>query len=164
MPQSSTGFSPFELLYGRDVRGPLDILRETWEASPKSEETVVSHVLETQRRLKEMADIVEENLVIRQGAQKQWYDKRARLSEFKSGDPVLVLPTTTDKLTAQWQGPYQVLERKGKVTYSVDIHDKRKRTSLPCEHAEGISGAFGGDMFFGGSFTGRSRRNSIMEG
>ena len=133
VPQSSTGFSPFELLYGRDVRGPLDILRETWEASPKSEETVVSHVLEThaQQRLKEMADIVEENLVIRQGAQKQWYDKRARLREFKSGDPVLVLlPTTTDKLTAQWQGPYQVLERKGKVTYSVDMHDKRKRTRV----------------------------------
>ena len=114
------------------MRGPLDILRETWEASPKSEETVVSHVLETQRRLKEMADIVEENLVIRQEAQKQWYDKRACLREFKSGDPVLVLlPTTTDKRTAQWQGPpYQVLERKGKVTYSDDMHDKRKRTRV----------------------------------
>ena len=29
VPQSLTGFSPFEFLYGRDVRGPLDILKET---------------------------------------------------------------------------------------------------------------------------------------
>lgn len=28
-PQDSTGFSPFELLYGRYVRGPLSLIRET---------------------------------------------------------------------------------------------------------------------------------------
>ena len=29
-PNSSLGFSPFELLYGRDVRGPMKIIRELW--------------------------------------------------------------------------------------------------------------------------------------
>ena len=27
VPQTSTGFSPFELLYGYQVRGPLDVLK-----------------------------------------------------------------------------------------------------------------------------------------
>lgn len=43
--QTSTGFFPFELLYGRQVRGPLDVLRETWESSSKSNESVVLYVV-----------------------------------------------------------------------------------------------------------------------
>ncbi|KAG6921236.1 hypothetical protein G0U57_009227, partial [Chelydra serpentina] len=31
VPQSSTKFSPFELLYGRRPQGLLDLMRETWE-------------------------------------------------------------------------------------------------------------------------------------
>jgi len=33
VPQTSTGFSPFELVYGRPVRGPLDLLQETLKAN-----------------------------------------------------------------------------------------------------------------------------------
>ena len=29
-PQDSTGFSPFELLYGRTVRTPMTLLKELW--------------------------------------------------------------------------------------------------------------------------------------
>lgn len=75
-----------------------------------------------------MAETVEENLTKVQGKQKRWYDKGARLREFKKGDPVLVLlPTSSSKLLALWQGPYQIMERTGKVTYQVNMHNKRKR-------------------------------------
>ncbi len=128
VPQASTGFSPFELLYGRNVWGPLDILKESWEASRKSSESVISYVLSTQEKLKGMAELVQENLSKAQGKQKRWYDRNARIREFEPGDPVLVLlPTSSSKLLAQWQGPYQVVRSTGKVNYLVDMHNHRKR-------------------------------------
>ncbi|GFO26991.1 Zinc finger protein [Plakobranchus ocellatus] len=37
-PQESLGFSPFELLYARPVRGPMTILRELWTEDTTDEE------------------------------------------------------------------------------------------------------------------------------
>ena len=62
VPYASTGFSPFELLYGRAVRGPLDVINATWEADEKSDESVVSYVLSIQERLTKMAELVKDNM------------------------------------------------------------------------------------------------------
>ena len=102
VPQSSTGFSPFELLYGRPVRGPLDILRESWEASKHSSESIVSYVLSIQEKLVKMSTLAQENLARAQVQQKRWYDRNAREREFQPGEHVLVLlPTSTHKLRAE---------------------------------------------------------------
>jgi transposase InsO family protein len=45
VPQETTGFSPFELVYGREVRGSLDVIKESWEIMEPSE-NVASHVLQ----------------------------------------------------------------------------------------------------------------------
>jgi len=37
----------------------------------------------------------------------------------------VLLPTSSNKLLAQWQGPYRILRRVGKVDYEVLIPDKR---------------------------------------
>ena len=58
VPQASTGFSPFELLYGHQVRGPLDILKESWESNNKGEESVVSHILLVRDNLEQMKELV----------------------------------------------------------------------------------------------------------
>ena len=45
VPQESAGFSPCEPLYGRDVCGPLDILKESWVAGKRSDPNVAAYVL-----------------------------------------------------------------------------------------------------------------------
>ena len=102
VPQASTGFSPFELLYGRSVRGPLDIVRDSWVAAKKTDESVVSHVLSIREKMEKMTDIVQENLQLAQTAQKKWYDRHAREQSFQTGEQVLLLlPSSTSKLMAQ---------------------------------------------------------------
>ena len=128
VPQTSTGFSPFELLFGRAVRGPLDVLKESWEGGEQSDQSVVSYVLTMREKLDTMSQLVQENLTKSQQYQKNWYDKSARKREFEPGEKVLILlPTSTSKLLAQWQGPYSIVRRVGKVNYEVDLNDRRKR-------------------------------------
>ena len=50
-----------------------------------------------------------------------WYDKDARTRVFVAGEEVLVLlPTSSSSLEAQWQGPYKVTSKISPVDYEVD--------------------------------------------
>ena len=121
VPQATTGFSPFELVFGREVCGPVDVLKEGWEANKRSSESVVAHVLTLRERLESMTELAAEHMREAQEKQKVWYDRNARMRELKPNDQVLILlPTSHNKLLAKWQGPYKVLRRLGKVNYEVD--------------------------------------------
>ena len=56
------------------MRGPLDVLKETWETSPKSDVSILSHVLIMRDRLETITELVEKNLAKAQYNQKQWYN------------------------------------------------------------------------------------------
>ena len=128
VPQESTGYSPFELVYGREVRGPMDVLKESWESSERSDESVLSYILLMRERLAHMTELVQKNLSKAQTRQKNSYDRGTHERQFATGDQVLVLlPTTNSKLTARWQGPYEVVKPVGKVNYLVDLHVRRRR-------------------------------------
>ena len=73
VPQASLGFSPFELLYGRTVRGPMSILKELWtdEVEESQVRTTYEYVLDLKNRLQETCKLACENLKKAQQYQKR---------------------------------------------------------------------------------------------
>ena len=53
IPQESLGFSPFDLLYGSYVRGPMKILRELWSVEETDEHAQLTYqyVIDLRERL-----------------------------------------------------------------------------------------------------------------
>ena len=55
----------------------------------------------------------------------------ARSREFHIGDQVLILlPTSINKLLAEWQGPYPITRRIAEVNYEVRMADHRKQKRI----------------------------------
>ncbi len=100
VPQASTGFSPFELLYGRQPRGVLDIIREAWEEGPSNSRSEIQYVMDLREKLHTLGQLSLENLLQAQDRQSQVYKRGTCEHQFTPGDKVLVLlPTSSSKLT-----------------------------------------------------------------
>ncbi|XP_074609412.1 uncharacterized protein LOC141863662 [Acropora palmata] len=127
--QESTGFSPFELLYGRAVRGPMFILKELWTKELEVPEVKNSYqyVFELREKLEDTLKIAHEELQKAQQKGKHYYDRKTKVRKFQPGDKVLVLlPTDHNKLLMQWKGPYEVSAVVGINDYKVRVKDKLK--------------------------------------
>lgn len=129
VPQESTGFSPFELLYGRTVRGPMFILKELWTKEVEIPEAKNSYqyVFERREKLEDTLSIAHDELKKAQQKGKHYYDRKCIARRFQSGNKVLVLlPTDHDKLLTQWKGPHEVSEVEGMNDYKVKVNGKLK--------------------------------------
>uniref|UniRef100_A0A3P8NS09 Piwi domain-containing protein n=1 Tax=Astatotilapia calliptera TaxID=8154 RepID=A0A3P8NS09_ASTCA len=131
VPQVSTGFSPFELLFGRRPRGVLDLINESWEDGPSPAKNEIQYVLDLRAKLHTLGRLSRENLLQAQQRQQCLYDRGARFRQFSPGDKVLVLlPTSSSKLLAKWQGPFVVTRRVGDVDYEVARSDRGGATQI----------------------------------
>ena len=129
VPQESTGFSPFQLLYGRSVRGPGTILKELWtkEVNIPEVKSSYEYVTELRERLEDSLKLAQEELEKSQKRYKRHYDRKAKPRRLEVEDRVLILlPTDSNKLLMQWRGPYTVESRVGANDYRVKMGSKTK--------------------------------------
>jgi len=88
--QDSLGYSPFELLYGRTVRGPMSILRElmTNEVAEPEVKTTYEYMLDLKDRLQSTCELAQIELQKSQTRQKKYYDRKTKDRTFEPGDSV----------------------------------------------------------------------------
>src|SRR5664279_2095115 len=126
----TTGFSAFELLYGRAVKGPLTLIKDAMLEETdlsRSQKNVVQFMLEMRERLRTALDMATAHAEEQRSKAKVWYDRKARLQEFKPGDKVLMLlPIPSTPLQLKLHGPYEIKERLGPVDYVISTPDRRK--------------------------------------
>lgn len=129
--QESLGFSPFELVYGHTVRGPLKLLKDRWLLGEDNESGLLDYVAKFKERLVQTWELARENLKISQDKMKTWYDKRSKARTFKPGDKVLVLlPIPGQPLRAKYFGPFDIEKKVNDLNYIVKTPGRRKSKQL----------------------------------
>ena len=129
--QESLGFSPFELVFGHTVRGPLKLIKETWLGEESDGLKLLEYVNQFRNRLSKACELASDNLKNAQVKMKVLYDRKTKHRVFKPGDKVLVLlPLMGNTLKAKFHGPYKVIKKVNELDYIVETPDRRKSTQL----------------------------------
>ena len=102
---SSTGFTPFELMYGRPPQQAPFEQMHFFDTD--------SHHHHLQAKLAEMRDFVETNLAESASRQRDHYNKHSQTRKFTVGDHVWLSIPTAKKLDPQWDGRWTITALKG---------------------------------------------------
>jgi hypothetical protein len=125
---SSTGFSSNELVFGRTLKGPMQILKQlmTKEEITPQVKTTYQYVLDLRDKIQSTCDLVKEELRKSQLKNKIYFDRRAKHRSLKIGDLVLLLlPLKENKMEMHWQGPFPVTKKVGLYDYQIKMASEK---------------------------------------
>jgi len=127
----SLGVAPWTLVFSRLPRGPLSILKETWEGArdpPFSLGKNADEILqELNSKFETVRKFAEPHNAVAQHKYTSRYNLRARDKHFSVGDQVLMLTpdSTASRTFSRWKGPAQVVEIRSPHSYVVELDGVR---------------------------------------
>jgi hypothetical protein len=127
----STGFSPSELVHGKNLRTPEVLLYEKWLGENEGSSPVVEYVFKLINRLKRSQELARTKMEVQQVKRKEFYDRNAVKRNFKKGDLVLIFTLAKpNKLAPKWMGPGTIEEKISETNYIVKNPGQRERTQI----------------------------------
>lgn len=131
-PNESLGVSPFELLFGRKVRGPLKVVKDRLLNNSTSKlVTLTQYIEKLNSTLEQVRSFARRNLKQAQKAMKEHFDCKAKVRTFSEGDQVLAfIPASGSPLQTRYHGPYTISKRVSDNNYIINTPDRRKSTRL----------------------------------
>ena len=119
---ASTKTTPFELVYGRAPKVPLDLIFKQLDLNLHLDPG--SYAMEVKNNLNSVFGLVIKNRDLNMDRNKVMHDRKCRAANFKIDDLVWVLDTAktvgkSQKLARKWKGPYRILARINNSTYEV---------------------------------------------
>ena len=127
-PNRDTGFSPYDLVYGRHIRTPLDIVHQGWAQREFSELDTEEWAQWLVERLECWHSVAKERGECASSRRKKDFDKKAQERELEEGDLVLCrIPGAADKLEESWHGPYKVVVKLNRVNYRVELKNGKRK-------------------------------------
>ena len=123
-PQSSTGESPFFLLYGRDPQLPKEAVLTP--DPDRSQLDLDDNKSDLTHRMSEAWELAKDSVMKAQKSQKTQYDQSVRDFNTRVGGRVFIyMPaekqTRTYKFARPFYGPYRVVERQGNTILAIPI-------------------------------------------
>ncbi|XP_066937358.1 uncharacterized protein [Macrobrachium rosenbergii] len=130
-PNSSTGVAPFELVFGHNVRGPLEIVFEMLQSNRKGEVNIERFVEDLRGRMFSAWKFARENLELSQSIMKGNFDKKTKVRSFEPGELVLVLSMDPDSfLEPRYKGPWKVLRKLSEVNYEIEAPGSSRKCRI----------------------------------
>ncbi|GFW66643.1 transposon Ty3-I Gag-Pol polyprotein [Trichonephila clavipes] len=123
----STGFSPTELVHGKNLRTPVMLLYEKLTEEEHVESNVVDYVFELINRMKRCQELAILHMEDAKEKQKLWYDRRTVKRQFQLGGLVWVIaPSRPNKLSVLWVGSGEIVQQLSETNYVVKFPEKDK--------------------------------------
>jgi hypothetical protein len=129
---SSTGFTPFYLMFGREAKLPIDLMYGTGD---NKDMTTIEYATQLKKGLDEAYSCAREKLAASHERRKEHYDKRVHGQPFADGDLVwlhstVIPPGQSRKLHHPWTGPYKILEKISDSDYKIKGLRGRKQCRI----------------------------------